>query len=383
MRNESVPSSRPSNSPRADPTEHPRDLERRREHAVQAVAQRHSRKAVAAAIGVHPNSVSRWVTAAKTPGGLDAVPPPPPRSALADDQLAQLERFLLKGAKYHGWPNELWTAARVATLIARHFGINDHPEHVRRILKHRLRSTRQKPRRKARERDDAEVHRWLRDEFPRILRETKDRHAHLVFLDESGFFLTPTVRRALAPRGRTPVLAAWDRRDRLSAISAITLSPVRAKPNRSFELHPHSIQGPQVVDSLADRHRRSGPLTVVWDRSPIHDMARVVQAWLADHPGVKTEKWPAYAPTLNLDEGGMGLGEVRPAVEPGGERHGGTVGQGGGGVGACEARRGLVERVHPGDGTAGDFAVGVKGNVAHDGVSSASPLRRLLVASLS
>lgn len=281
-------------------------LERRRKQAVAAIAEGHSRKAVAAAIGVHPNSVSRWVTAARTPGGLDAVPPPPPRSALADHQLPRLERLLLQGAKAHGWPNELWTATRVAQLIATHFGITYHPEHVRRILKQRLGWTSQKPRRKARERDDAEVHRWLRDEFPRIVRETKDRHAHLIFLDESGFFLTPTVRRTLAPRGQTPVLAVWDRRDRLSAISAITLSPVRAKANLYFELYPHSIKGPQVVDFLADLHRRLGPLTVVWDRGPIHDKAQVVRAWLADHPGVKTEKLPAYAPTLNPDEGVWG-----------------------------------------------------------------------------
>lgn len=284
----------------------PRDLERRRKHAVQAIAQGHSRKAVAAALGVHPNSASRWVTAAKTPGGLDAVPPPQPRSALGDHQLAQLERLLLQGAKAHGWPNDLWTATRVAALVARHFGMTYHPEHVRRILKQRLEWTNQKPRRRARERDDADVHRWLRGEFPRIARETKARRAHLVFLDESGFFLTPTVRRTLAPRGRTPVLAAWDRRDRLSAISAITLSPVRAKPDLDFELYPHSIQDPQVVDFLADLHRRLGPLTVVWDRGPIPDKATVVRSWLWDHPGVVTEKLPAYAPTLNPDEGVWG-----------------------------------------------------------------------------
>ena len=57
------------------------------------------------------------------------------------------------------------------------------------------------------------------------LKEYERWRPHLVFLDESGFFLTPTVRRTLAPRGKTPVLKAWDRRDRWSAISCVTLSP--------------------------------------------------------------------------------------------------------------------------------------------------------------
>jgi hypothetical protein len=48
-----------------------------------------------------------------------------------------------------------------------------------------------------------------------------------VFLDESGFRLTPTVRRTLALRGQTPALECWDWRDKISAISALTLTPKR------------------------------------------------------------------------------------------------------------------------------------------------------------
>jgi transposase len=200
----------------------------------------------------------------------------------------------------------LWTAARVARVIEREFDLRYHPEHVREILKRRLGWTSQKPRRRARERDDKEVARWVGDEFPRIVREAFRRDAHLVFLDESGFFLTPTVRRTLAPRGRTPVLDAWDRRDRLSAISAITVSPVAARPNPYFEVYPHHVHGEQVVAFLADLHRRLGPLTVVWDRGPIHARATVVREWLAEHPGVVTEKFPGYVPDLNPDEGVWG-----------------------------------------------------------------------------
>src|SRR3954451_8702696 len=201
------------------------ELERRRLRAVQAVADGQSHQTVAHVLGVHPKTVSRWVGAARRPGGLQAKPQLGPTPGLSDADLRRLEGLLLQGAKAHGWHNELWTAARVAQLIERHFEFRYHPEHVRKILKARLGWTSQKPRRKARERNDKEVARWLGDEFPRIVREAFCRGAYLVFLDESGFFLTPTVRRTLAPRGETPVLDAWDRRDRWSAISYVTLSP--------------------------------------------------------------------------------------------------------------------------------------------------------------
>lgn len=263
----------------------PDELERRRRQAVRAIADGQSRQAVAAVLGVHPNSVSRRVRAARQPDGLDATPSPGPSPGLSDADLRWWEALLVQGAKAHGRDNELRTAARVATVIARHFGRICHPEHVRKILTHRLRWTGRKPRRHARERNDNEVERWVGDEFPRIVREAFARKAHLVFLDESGFVLTPTVRRTLAPRGRTPVLAAWDRRDRLSAISAITLSPVTAHPNLFFSLFPHHVHAEQVVAFLADPHRRLGPLTVVWDRGPIDDKSKLVRAWLATHPG--------------------------------------------------------------------------------------------------
>jgi transposase len=52
--------------------------------------------------------------------------------------LQHLEDLLLDGAVAHGWPDALWTAARVTEVIRRRFGISFHPEHIRKILKRRL-----------------------------------------------------------------------------------------------------------------------------------------------------------------------------------------------------------------------------------------------------
>lgn len=279
------------------------ELERRRTQAVQAVTAGEPRAPVAKVLGAHIETVSRWVRAARRPGGRAAKLHPGPTPGLTAADLKRLSELLVQGAKAHGWPNQLWTAARVTRLIGREFDLRYHPEHVRAILKRRLGWTSQKPRRKARERNDKEVARWAGDEFPRIVREAFRRKAHLVFLDESGLFLTPTVRRTPAPRGKAPVLAAWDRRDRLSAIRAITLSPVAARPNLFFEVLDHTLHAEQVVAFLADLHRRLGSSTVVWDRGAIHDKAGLVRARLAKHSGVVTEKFPGYAPDLNPDEG--------------------------------------------------------------------------------
>src|SRR5262249_39472447 len=158
-------------------------------------------------------SLYRWQQAARCrPDGLAATPHPGPTPRLSDAQLAQLDGLLRQGATAHGWANELWTAPRVTEVIRRHFGVSFHPEHVRKILKRRPHESSKKPQVQARARNEEETRRWWDQEFPRIAAEAKARDAHLVFLDESGFMLTPTVRRTLAPRGQTPVLPCWDRR---------------------------------------------------------------------------------------------------------------------------------------------------------------------------
>jgi len=282
------------------------ELERRLKRAVDAVTVGESVLSVANAVGAHVKSVERWVRMARQPNGLDAKPQPGPTPGLTDTNLKRLERLLVKGAKANGWHNELWTATRVAHVIEREFGQHYHPEHVRKILKWRLGWTSQKPRRRARERNEKEVARWVGDEFPRIVRQAWQRSAHLAFLDESGVFLTPTVRRTLAPRGRTPILDAYDRRDRWSAISCITLSPVMGRPGLYFDLYPRNIRGPEVVEFLGELHRRLGRVTVIWDRNQIHSKAKVVKAWLAEHPHVVIEDFPGYVPDLNPDEGVWG-----------------------------------------------------------------------------
>jgi transposase len=283
----------------------PEELERRRRRAVDLVRQGERPTVVARFFGVDRSSVYRWrVCADKGPEALAAQPHPHRPPQLTDTQLQRLEALLAEGAQGHGWPNCLWTTARVAQLIQRHFRIRYHHDHVGRFLRRRLGWTPQKPRRRARERDEAAIIDWQSKEFPRIAREAQQRGAHLVFLDESGYMLTPTVRRTWAPRGQTPILDAWDRRDRISAISSITVSPQKRRLNLYFDLLPDNttVHAEDVVAYLRRLKAQLGPLTVVWDGSNLHDKSRLVRAFLAEHPEIKTERLPAYAPEVNPDE---------------------------------------------------------------------------------
>ncbi len=280
------------------------ELERRRNRAVTLLEQGESPTVVARILGITPSSLHRWRRMARQGQGLSAKPVPGAKRRLTDPQLRELDLLLDKGAPAHGFPNELWTAARVAQVIHRRFGVEYHPEHVRKLLRRRLDWTSHKPQERARERNDKEVERWKADDLPRILRQAWRRKAYVAFLDESGFMMAPLVRRTLARRGQRVVLPCWDRHDRISVISCVTLSPQAMRVGLYFGAWINqNVHGEEVVEFLKYlTNEVPGELTVVWDRNNIHSKSKVVKAWLPAHLRVVVEDFPGYDPDGNPDE---------------------------------------------------------------------------------
>jgi putative transposase len=132
-------------------------------------------------------------------------------------------------------------------------------------------------------------------------KKARDEGAHVVLIDESGFFLNPTVRRTWALRGRTPVLTGFGRhRDKVSTIAAISLAPQRRRVGLYGQTDPaHYIDAAAVVAFLRDllRHLR-GQVIVVWDGGSNHK-GPLVRALLRRYPRLHLERLPGYAPDLN------------------------------------------------------------------------------------
>jgi transposase len=114
--------------------------------------------------------------------------------------------------------------------------------------------------------------------------------------------LQPTVRRTWAPKGQTPVLCSWDRRDRLSVISAVTCSPKRRRLGLYFSIENHNIRADDFEAFVADllKHFPAGIILVI-DRWMVHRSGvRSLKSRFGNR--VDVEWLPAYAPELNPDE---------------------------------------------------------------------------------
>lgn len=126
---------------------------------------------IAEALGVSAAAVSQWMkrVCEGGPHALRHRPPPGAPRRLAAKQLACLPDLLHRGPEASGFRGQLWTRGRVAALLRLEFGVSYHPVPVGRLLK-AIRWSRQKPARRARQRDEAAIAHWREQTWPALKR---------------------------------------------------------------------------------------------------------------------------------------------------------------------------------------------------------------------
>jgi transposase len=120
----------------------------------------------------------------------------------------------------------------------------------------------------------------------------------LLFLDESGFYLLPSVTRTDAPVGETPILHPTLSRDHLSVIGAM-------HERLYFQVYEQAISSAEVIRFLAHLRRViPGKLLIVWDGAPIH-RSHAIRQYLRDGAAewLHLERFPGDAPELDPKEG--------------------------------------------------------------------------------
>jgi transposase len=153
----------PSRYPKRQPSEWPQLRQTALTHFVAGKRP----ASVARALNISHETARRWchhwhATAAALPRR-----PHGPQPRLGPEQLAELERQLLRGPLAQGYATDLWTLARIADLIRKLFGVRHHPSHVFRLLRG-LGWSCQKPEQRAKERDEAAIQRWVRADWPAL-----------------------------------------------------------------------------------------------------------------------------------------------------------------------------------------------------------------------
>lgn len=144
-------------------------MEERRAKAARLFKAGRTQAEVARALQVSRQSVSRWHSLFKRGGAkrLKGSGRAGRKPRLDAKQLSRVDAALRRGARAHGFQTSLWTLPRVSVVIERVTGVKYHPGHVWRVLQG-LEWSLQRPAKRARERNDEAVRRWVSTRWPAV-----------------------------------------------------------------------------------------------------------------------------------------------------------------------------------------------------------------------
>jgi transposase len=144
-------------------------LEKRRMQAAKLLKKGIHEAEVARRVGVHRQSVNRWVRQLSESGvsGLKKAGRAGRKPRLTEADLDNIREALKRGPEALGYETGLWTAWRVADLIERECGVRYHSGHVWKVLK-KLGWSCQRPTTRAMERDEDAIRRWKKRRWPEL-----------------------------------------------------------------------------------------------------------------------------------------------------------------------------------------------------------------------
>ena len=281
----------------------PSQLEDRRKQAVLLRKQGLTYAEIGVIVDVGRNKVSEWVKKWQEGGSKALKVGKPGRPKGVGSSLNEAQQNKVQQCLKNTMPDQLmlpfalWTRQAVVLLIKDLFHFDMPIRTVGDYLK-RWGFTPQKPVRRAYERCDKAVKKWLKEEYPSIEQRAKKEGAEIHWGDETGVCSADQVGRCYAPKGKTPVREHRGAPERINMISTVT-----NRGKMRFMFYEGSMNAECLIKFLG-RLIKSAKKKVylILDNLRVHH-AKVVKAWVASREDkLEIHYLPSYSPDLNPDE---------------------------------------------------------------------------------
>ena len=278
-------------------------LEVLRERAVAMLEAGNSQVAIAAALGVHKNTVCRWLAKWRVAGTAALKARKRGRRfeaqrLLDPRQSAEVQALITAhGPDELDLPFALGSREAVRDLVRARMGVTLAIRSVGDYFR-RWGFTPQRPIRRGRERQDTAVQAWPAERYPKIVARAKAEGAQIHWGDETGISNQAAYGRSYAPRGQTPVIRRTARRHTTSMISSVT-----NRGTLRFMIYEGALNAGLFLAFLQRLARSvAGKVFLIVDNLPVHKAGKV-QAWAAAHrERIELFFLPSYAPEHNPDE---------------------------------------------------------------------------------
>ena len=290
-----------SNSMRHIPAAAQDEIRRR---AIVALGNGFKQVEVSRLLSLPERTIRRWVALMRAQGVKQLEPKRRGRrageaSALGVRQMKRIETMVVgRMPDQLRLPFYLWTREAVAALIEREYGLKLTPASIGNYLK-RWGMSPQKPVRRAYERNDEAITRWLETDYPAIAANAKRQRALIYWADECGVRSDDVRGRSFVLKGHTPEIRTTGQRFGCNMISAVSNRGALA-----FQVFEGRFVTQTFIDFLQRlvKHGKGKKIALIVDGHPVHK-AVLVRQWIAEQKGAITLYFlPGYAPELNPDE---------------------------------------------------------------------------------
>ena len=277
--------------------------EQARRHCLRLLAEGWTQKRASQAVGVSERTVRQWVSYRREHGLKALVRDERGRAlgqgrTLSAAQEKGIRRLILDQTPDQlKLPFALWTRQAVGQLIFRRHGLRLPVRTLGEYLK-RWGFTVQKPVQKALEQRPKAVRRWLRQEYPALVKQAKAAGAEIYWGDQTGCNNQPNAVRGYAPQGRTPQVIRSARRFTRSVMSAVT-----NRGSLRWMVYKGALNAARLIEFLVRliRQAKGRKVCLILDNLRVHHSAPV-KTWLAQHTAeITVHHLPSYSPELNPD----------------------------------------------------------------------------------
>jgi transposase len=283
----------------------PRELSEKRKIAIKLREKGVPNKEVAQIVGISAQTISTYYTRYKKEGKKifkvkSAGRPKNTGKILSDEQERKIIRKLIDTTPQQlKFKFALWTREAVKQLIKHEIGIDMPISTVGHYLK-KWEFTSKKPIKRAYERKDEEIKKWLNEEYPKIKEQAKKEDAVIWWGDETACVSIPSNLKGYAKKGSKikPILTHPAKKFKINMISAITNTG-----KTMFSLYDESINVDRFIEFLQKVIDSSDKkVYMIVDNLRVHH-AKLVTEWIEEHKNrIAIFYLPPYSPEFNPDE---------------------------------------------------------------------------------
>ena len=271
-----------------------------RKIAVQRVFDGETAASVTRCLGLGARTIYAWLKIAREKG-IEALGPKERTGRnrkLSSTEEQEVRRWIIgNDPRQFGFDFGLWTRQIVSDLIKDRFDIHLSITSTGELL-HRLGLTPQKALRRAYERDEGAVEKWVSEVYPKVKKYAKKQGAEIFWLDEASIRSDDPLQRTWGEKGKTPVVKTSGQRQSINAISALS---------NTGGFWYHVYQGKFTADKCIEcftrfLKNRKRPVIVIVDGHPVHKSKKVMDYIGSLDGKLEIVFLPPYSPDLNPDE---------------------------------------------------------------------------------